>query len=102
MTFSEYQKYAYQTALPTAKNLTYMILGLSSEVGEVAGKLKKEIRDNINSKEAITAEIGDVLWYLAGITTVLNLDLEEIAKSNLLKLQDRQQRNTISGNGDYR
>jgi uncharacterized protein (UPF0218 family) len=45
-------------------------LGLSSEVGEVEGKLKKFIRGDFELeefKEKVKPEIGDCLWYLAEI-----------------------------------
>lgn len=102
MNLNSYQKEAFKTAKNSAQNLNYMVLGLTSEAGEVAGKLKKHIRDNVFDKKAFLAEVGDVLWYIAGICSVCDVDLENVAKENINKLIDRQNRNMISGSGDNR
>jgi len=48
MTFDECQNVAYETSMDTdigGCRLTYPVLGLADEAGEVAGKLKKIYRD---------------------------------------------------------
>ena len=40
---------------------------------------------------AVAAELGDVLWYVAALAKDLNV-FNEIAKMNIDKLHDRQQR----------
>ena len=103
MTLSSYQKVAASTAIyPTQHAITYPALGLAGEAGEVANKVKKIIRDGKLDKSALGAEIGDCLWYIAAICRDLNLDLGEIAKANLEKLQDRKARGTLKGSGDKR
>ena len=101
-TFVEYQLAAWKTALPTAKNTNYMGLKLASEAGEIAGKLGKQIRGDFVTTEAIAAEIGDVLWYCAGLASVLGLSLEQIALDNIAKLQNRQKDGKLQGDGDSR
>jgi NTP pyrophosphatase (non-canonical NTP hydrolase) len=83
------------------------VLGLVNEAGEVAGKIKKIFRDKDGvigeaEWEALKAELGDVLWYLAQTCTELDISLDEVAESNLNKLLDRQARSTIRGDGDNR
>ena len=102
MTLNEYQKRAMQTCMEESKNLNYMVLGLASEAGEVAGKAKKLIRDGHLDKRAALKELGDVLWYVAGCAEQLGYDLESVARVNIAKLEDRRQRNAISGEGDDR
>lgn len=103
MTLSSYQKVAASTAIyPTQHAITYPALGLAGEAGEVANKVKKIIRDGKLDKFALGAEIGDCLWYIAALCRDLNLDLGEIAKANLEKLQDRKARGTLKGSGDKR
>ena len=103
MTLSSYQKVAASTAIyPTQHAITYPALGLAGEAGEVANKVKKIIRDGKLDKSSLGAEIGDCLWYIAALCRDLNLDLGEIAKANLEKLQDRKARGTLKGSGDKR
>ena len=87
--------------------VVYPTLGLANEAGEVAGKIKKVFRDkegeiNPETREALKAELGDVLWYLAQVATELGLSLDEIATANIAKLVDRLERGKIQGDGDNR
>ena len=107
MTFEEYQKMALLTAKDTAKNLPYAALGLSSEAGEVAGKIKKWIRDYNSDpakldKSALVSEMGDALWYIAILAHLLDVKFEVVAQKNVNKLADRHKRGTITGTGDNR
>ena len=109
MDFTTYQSQAKTTAIYANKgeNIIYPTLGLVNEAGEVAGKVKKIIRDNngVMSEERrqdIGKELGDVLWYLSQVSIELGIPLETIAKENLEKLASRQKRNKLQGNGDNR
>jgi len=107
--FATYQHESRKTALYPAIGhpVVYPALGLAGEAGEVAGKIKKVFRDNggvvtQEMREAIKAELGDVLWYLAQVCTELDLSLQEVAQSNLDKLLSRMERGVIRGDGDKR
>ncbi len=109
MRFSEYQARSRETAVyPDAgNNIVYPALGLCGEAGETAEKVKKAIRDDAGTlteerREAIAAELGDVLWYVAQLATEADLDLERIAAANLEKLASRQRRRVLHGSGDDR
>jgi NTP pyrophosphatase (non-canonical NTP hydrolase) len=102
MLFEEYQDLAFKTALETAKNPAYMVANLTSEAGEVAGKYAKWIRDGVLDEVGMQKEVGDVLWQIAGLSTVMGWSLADIASQNLRKLADRQTNNTLSGSGDER
>jgi NTP pyrophosphatase (non-canonical NTP hydrolase) len=109
MNFTEYQTRSRATAKYPAigHGVIYPILGLVNEAGEVAGKIKKVFRDkggeiSAETREALKAELGDVLWYLAQTCTELELSLDDVAESNLTKLLDRQARGKIHGDGDNR
>lgn len=102
MLLNEYQELAFKTALESAKNPAYMISNLTSEAGEVAGKYAKWIRDGVLDEEGMQKEAGDVLWQIAGLSTVMGWSLADIASKNLQKLADRQSRLTLSGSGDAR
>jgi NTP pyrophosphatase (non-canonical NTP hydrolase) len=102
MLIEEYQNKAWETALETAKNPAYMVSNLASEAGEVAGKYAKWVRDGILDEEGLQKEMGDVLWQVAGLATVMGWSLSDLASKNLQKLADRQARMTLSGSGDDR
>jgi NTP pyrophosphatase (non-canonical NTP hydrolase) len=110
MTFDEYQQQALTTNLSKEdrfKELMQQVLGLGDETGEVLAVFKKWIRDQEADPgkldiEHLTKELGDVLWYLAVITHDLGISLDEIARVNVEKLEDRRQRGTLSGSGDHR
>lgn len=109
MNFNEYQKFARKTAIypNVGNNLTYPVLGLNGETGEVSEKVKKLIRDKHGIVDddfinTIIDELGDVLWYIAAIASELEVDLEVIAVNNIFKLTNRMQNNTVQGDGDNR
>lgn len=109
MEFSEYQQLSRRTATyPRAgEDMTYPALGLCGEAGEVAEKVKKTLRDDggvlsDDRRDALSRELGDVLWYLSQLATEAGLDLEEIASENLAKLFSRQERGVLRGSGDDR
>lgn len=109
MSFRAYQEQTLLTAkYPKAQALEYLALGIASEAGEVAGKMKKWIRDGESSmsredwKLAMISEIGDVLWYAARLADELGVNLSDIAEANMDKLLDRKARGVIGGSGDNR
>ena len=110
MTFNEYQIEAEKTATyprsTTKDALTYLGLGLTGEAGEVADKIKKWLRVDYpltpQKREEIILELGDQLWYISEIARELEYELQEVAEMNVKKLKDRQERNRLHGDGDYR
>lgn len=117
LTLKEYQKQAMTTSMPTSENFSYMFLNLVGEVGEFASKVAKHIRKDkatieesnlllfdVSDEEngALMLEVGDILWQLSGLCTVMGWNLDDIAILNLEKLKARKQAGTIDGNGDNR
>ena len=109
MNFNDYQTKSRATAkYPViGHGVIYPTLGLVNEAGEVAGKIKKVFRDkegeiSQETREALNAELGDVLWYISQVATELDLSLDEIAESNIAKLYDRLERGKLKGDGDNR
>ena len=108
MEFDDYQRAARRTAIYADRHrVVYPALGLASEAGEVAGKIKKVLRDQGGDfgnapLAALKDELGDVLWYVAVLAADLGLSLDEIAAHNLDKLASRRQRGRIGGAGDER
>jgi NTP pyrophosphatase (non-canonical NTP hydrolase) len=113
LNFSDYQLATASTAIypdvgtGSYTALSYCTLGLAGEAGEVAGKVKKVLRDDAGSltvekRKQLEGELGDVLWYLARLADELGVSLEVIAQANLEKLADRSARNVLGGSGDNR
>ncbi|MCU0653587.1 MAG: nucleoside triphosphate pyrophosphohydrolase family protein [Candidatus Pacebacteria bacterium] len=109
MDFNAYQKQARATAMynGAGKNFAYPALGLCGEAGEVAEKVKRIVRDGrreatAEEVEAISKELGDVLWYIANVASEFGLDLDVIARQNLEKLASRKDRGVLHGSGDNR
>lgn len=109
MTFEDYQNDSRRTAQYSVvgHKLVYPTLGLTGEAGEVAEKVKKLLRNNGGKltpaiTEDLTLELGDVLWYLTQLATELGVSLEQVAKANLVKLNDRKIRGVIKSTGDKR
>ena len=108
MDFKEYQEKALETAVYGAGHkIIYPALGLANEAGEVLGKIKKVLRDNdgeftLELRKSIGKEMGDVLWYIAALSSDIEIPLDQIAAENIQKLIDRRNRNQIHGSGDNR
>jgi NTP pyrophosphatase (non-canonical NTP hydrolase) len=81
-------------------------IGLSTAGGKLANKVKKIRRDyGIVTEEvraAIVHEIGDILWYLSTLCTIIDEDLSEVARLNIKVLSSRKERGVIKGKGDNR
>ena len=92
MTLDEYQALARRTLgdRPPEQQLANAALGLAGEAGEVADMLKKHLfRDHPLDRDAVVKELGDCLWYVAGVATALGLSLDEIGARNIEKLRRR-------------
>lgn len=109
--FMDFSQYQFRTGLtaryPQDRAIEYLVLGLTSEAGEVAGKYKKIIRDNDGqftqeNTDALLDELGDVLWYCSELATALKTNLAAVATRNVQKLESRAQRGKIGGSGDNR
>lgn len=78
----EYQTKARSTAIypDQSENPLYPTLGLIGEIGEIANKVKKIMRDDedkITEKrcQEIGDEIGDTLWYIANLCYELSINM---------------------------
>lgn len=112
-TFKEYQEAAETTAVypeageGTIGAISYVALGLVGESGEVAEQIKKAIRDDngrISQErlDKVEKEIGDVLWYISRLCSELDLDMDEVAVTNLDKLSSRKSAGLLNGSGSDR
>ena len=109
MQLNEYQKLARKTAIypSVGNNVTYVLLGLAGEDGELCNKAKKVYRHNgglygIEQTANLGNELSDVLWYLSSVASELGIELNDLAEHNLIKLGSRKERGVLGGSGDSR
>lgn len=104
--FDDYQNWAMSKAVYATEGVAssfYPILGLVSEVGELAALMKRELRDDKQySKESVKKELGDILWYLAAVCREEGLTMSEVVAASIEKLEGREERGTLKGSGDDR
>lgn len=90
MKLDEYQQHAVVFQTPAPTQLVSYGLGVTGEAGEVADLIKKHVgHGHPLDVEKLKLELGDVLWYVAGLATVLGLSLDDVAAANIAKLTKR-------------
>lgn len=114
MTFDEYSTQAivtdkYGGGVQKVDSHAFMasLLGIGGEAGEITEKVKKIYwhKDGVETpedREELIKELGDLLWYTNTLAEYLGVSLDEVAKRNLRKLQSRNDRGVLAGNGDNR
>lgn len=105
--FDAYQ--AHVTANVTfavAHKLDFITLALCGETGELAEKVKKLLRGDYELtpevRELMAKELGDILWHVARVASILDYNLSDVVRLNNEKLTLRRTENKIKGNGDTR
>ena len=101
MDINQYQYDAMKTRLSSADE-NYALLNLSGEVGELHSLIAKSIRDGKLDMDLVKKELGDILWCLAAVAADCGFTLEDVAQTNLTKLQKRKKDKTLQGSGDNR
>lgn len=95
MELNEYQRRASETDQrpgDSQESLLIPLLGLSGEAGTLISEYKKQLRDgpgHVRFAERVLEELGDALWYLSNVASKMGLALEDVAQSNLTKVDDR-------------
>lgn len=93
MTGNEYQKLAMRTcsfSIDQKREMAdHAALGLSAEAGEVAGIFQKAYQGHPIDPEHVKKELGDCLWMIAELSTVMGFTLEEVMEENIEKLKKR-------------
>lgn len=92
LTLDEYQRLAGRTARHGRGGLYLAILalGVAGEAGEVADMIKKVVgHGHALDDDDLVKELGDVLWYLAAMSTALGVSLSDVADRNVAKLRAR-------------
>ena len=95
MDFTEYQTNAVKTDQVGAddeRSKLVPLLGLAGEVGTLLSEYKKYLRDggaHERFHDQVAEDLGDLLWYIANVATKFDLDLGQVASSNLEKVRGR-------------
>lgn len=93
MTINEYQRLAMTTLNPelTEKDvLINGVMGLCGESGEAIDIVKKWLAHGHElDRDHLIKELGDIAWYIAEISHVLGVSLEEVLQKNIDKLKSR-------------
>ena len=116
---NEYKEQARKTAVYRYPD--YPLAALVEEVGEVMGKLAKYGRKNDlplemvmycvstptsalqrELRDAVSKEMGDIIWQWVNLCYEMDLNPAQVMADNIDKLQGRQERGTLNGDGDER
>lgn len=93
MEFHDYERAANRTTNPDLTDATRLMdaaAGLAEEAGEVLGLVRKHLYvGHPLDRERLSAELGDALWCLTVAARTAGLTLEDVARSNLVKLERR-------------
>lgn len=77
-------------------SLTYYLSGFVSEAGECMGELVKAMGAQKSPQEAVDAlvkgELGDALFFYIATLRCLDVSLEDVARNNIQKLNERNNR----------
>lgn len=105
MNAREYQEYVMQGASEKYQDLKFAALALVGEVGEVCDVIKKAniyTEQNIDVREKIKDEVGDVAWQFFALLNSAKLTFEEVVDFNVEKLNKRHGGATIDLTGGKR
>jgi NTP pyrophosphatase (non-canonical NTP hydrolase) len=93
VTLDQYQKAAARTLnsrLNDRDRLVDAAAGIAEEAGEVLAHVRKHLYQGRElNRETLAEELGDVLWCVAAVATLTDLDLSSIAELNQRKLAAR-------------
>lgn len=101
MTLQDFQQWCEDERTDVVDDhLTYDIMALAGEAGELASEWKKNARGQYTISEyseSVLLELGDVLHYLVRTASDLGVDVQEVIDANVEKLQNRK----IYGKGNH-
>lgn len=82
-----------KTLSPEKINLLHMVIGVSGEAGELLDQIKKHvIYEKPLDINNVIEELGDLMFYMEGIKSQLNIQDRDIIMRNVEKLATRYQK----------
>jgi len=70
-----------------AQMIIWCALGLIGESGEVADIVHYD--QSTNNRNKLVKELGDCLWYIAALCTLIGVSLSDVMEQNIAKLEQR-------------
>jgi NTP pyrophosphatase (non-canonical NTP hydrolase) len=109
--FDAYQEWASRTSGNDKfggyeRRRTHALLGIAGEAGELIDAFKKAIFFQTDTygiqimHDVAFDEIGDLLWYMSELATVMNWKLSDIARKNIDKVKHRYPDGFVTGGGN--
>ena len=93
MGIQEFQRLSIRTlnnSLSEKEQLANMVIGASCEFSEAGDSLKKYLfQGHELDKEHIAEELGDTMFYICNLSTLLDINMEEVLEKNIEKLNKR-------------
>ena len=92
MQLNEYQRLARRTQnaqLNMVQRKEHALMGMMSELGEIAGIYQKVHQGHMLVVEDVIDELGDLMWFVAEFCDVLRADMGYVAERNIDKLKGR-------------
>ena len=97
MTIDEYAAWAAKVtparlgaaASTEERQLMYLVLALAGEAGEVADHVKKVLRDGTWDRDRLASELGDVIYYWAGLCTMAGCVPSELLERSVTTIETR-------------
>ena len=93
MEIQEFQKLSIRTlnnSLSEKEQLANMVIGASCEFSEAGDSIKKYLfQGHELDKKHIEEELGDTMFYICNLATLLNISMENVLEQNVEKLNKR-------------
>ena len=93
MEIQEFQKLSVRTlnnSLSEKEQLADMVIGASCEFSEAGDSLKKYLfQGHELDKKHIEEELGDTMFYICNLATLLDINMEDVLEKNIEKLNKR-------------
>ena len=93
MEIQEFQKLSIRTlnnSLSEKEQLANMIIGAICEFSEAGDSIKKYLfQGHELDKKHIEEELGDTMFYICNLATLLNISMENVLEQNVEKLNKR-------------
>lgn len=78
------------------KELAVLALGVAGEAGEVADYIKKVVgHGHALDKDKLTKELGDVMWYVAVLSSAIGVNLEWLRSTLTSSRRDTQMASVV-------